>query len=97
MSHFQHLIRTTWSAIKLGRATFSYSVVQLPFDILTSPGHCAILGNKRLGLPGETISHPDLCAANKRRAQTQPSQSINSHLGPVEPRRFISGTLRNSR
>ena len=28
-----------------GRAAFSYSAVQLPFDILTSPGHWASLGN----------------------------------------------------
>ena len=33
---------------------------------------------------------------NIKHAQTQPSQGTNSHLVRVEPRRFISCTLRNS-
>ena len=43
------------------------SAIQRPFDILTSPGHWATLGNQRSCLPEETISLPVLCAANIRR------------------------------
>ena len=35
-----------------GRAAFSYSAIQPPFDILTSPGHWATLGIYHSGLPG---------------------------------------------
>ena len=35
-----------------GRTAFSYSAIQPPFDILTSPGHWATLGNQCLCLPG---------------------------------------------
>ena len=49
-----HLLKV--KVTSFGRAAFSYLGVQPPFDILTSPGHWATLGNKHSGLPGETIS-----------------------------------------
>ena len=69
-----------------GKAAFSYSAVQPTFDILTSPGHWAILGNKRSGLPGKTISLPVLCADNIRRQRI-------SNLHRYSPLRVPNHTL----
>ena len=78
---------------------FSHPLI---FDL---PGHWATLRyirNKCSGLPGLTISLSVLCAANVKApsnillAETQPSQSTNSHLGRIEPRRLISCAVKNS-
>ena len=92
-----------WLKVKItsfGRATFSHSAVQPPFDILTFLSHWATLGNQRSGLPGETsgfVCSQHTAPRNIELAQTQSSQCTNSHLGRVEPQRFISCALRNSR
>ena len=56
---------------------------------LTSPGHWAILGNWRSGLPGETILLPVLWAANIRRPSISNSNGHRPLRVPIHTYIFI--------
>ena len=84
-----------------GRDALGYSAIQPPFDInfLWSLDNISKLAFKFFG---ETISLPVLCKVNIRHPgisnlhRHRHLKGTNSHLGRVEPWRFISYAQRNS-
>ena len=77
-----------------GRATFSYSAVQPPFDIQL-PLAIGLHKETSVRVSLRKLFHSRFCvqptygAKEFKLAHTPPSQGTNSYLGRVEPQRFI--------